>query len=113
MSDIGIVAGATPSGVPHLAIPFLIGADGSALTVEQDSTDEVVQCVAVLVGTRPGTRPMVPAYGLTDPTFVGVQTGELTRAVARFEPRASVSVAVTPGGTEQVVVQVKNEVGTP
>lgn len=111
MSDLGIVSGPAPIGVPHLALPFAIGADGSALTVEQDSEAEVVQSVGVLVGTRPGTRTMVPSYGITDPTFVGVQVGELTRAVAVWEPRASVTVQVTPGGTEQVVVQVKTEVG--
>lgn len=113
MSDLGIVSGAAPAGTPHLAVPFLIGADGSALTVEQDSEAEVVQAVSMLVGTRPGTRTMVPAYGITDPTFVGVQVGELTRAVATWEPRASVSVQMVPGATERVVVAVRTEVGAP
>lgn len=110
MAAQSIISGATPPGVPHLAIPFEVGADGTVATVEQDSPAEVVQSVANLVGTRPGTRLMVPEYGVEDPNFLGLDQNALAHAVASWEPRAQVNVAVTPGNLTQIVVEVKTEV---
>lgn len=102
----GVVLGATPPGVPHLAIPFTIGADGTANVVAQDSVPEVVQSVAMLVGTRPGTRLMVPTYGINDPTFGGIDQPALHAAASKWEPRATVGVQVTPANEEYVSVGV-------
>lgn len=102
----GVVPGAIPSGVPHLAIPFLITGIGSAQVVQQDSLTEIVQCVAMLCGTRPGTRLMIPTYGLVDPTFAGVDVVKLQLASARWEERASVGVEVNVDNVEVVVVEV-------
>lgn len=104
----GVVLGDTPAGVPHLTVPFTIGPDGTAATVEQDTQPEVVQSVAMLCGTTPGTRLMVPGYGLDDMTFVPADRapGMIRLAVAEWEPRAAVTVSVTPGAAEQVVVEV-------
>lgn len=100
----GVVLGVAPSGVAHLAIPMVLGGDGSLATVEQDSATEIVQSVAMLVGTRPGTRFQVPAYGIPDPTFEGISQGSLGQAVGRWEPRAQVAVITSPSGVEQVAV---------
>jgi hypothetical protein len=102
----GVILGATPAGVPHLAIPFAIAYDGSAQVVEQDTSEDIVQCVAMLVGSRPGDRLLVPGYGTPDPTFTGLQVGPVRRSASRWEPRATLSVQVDPGGTERVVVGV-------
>ena len=102
----GVVLGIAPSGVPHLAIPFAIGPDGTAAMLQQDTSVEIVQSVAMCVGSEPGQRLLVPNYGVADPTFAGVSTGAEVDACARWEKRASVSIQVTPGGTEQVVVGV-------
>lgn len=102
----GVVLGDAPTGVPHLKIPFAIGSDGSAATVKQDSEEEIVQSVAMLVGTRTGTRLMVPTYGIPDPTFGGLSPVTVQVAAGRWEKRARVSVAATPGNTEQVLVEV-------
>ena len=82
--------------------------NGVALTVAQDSSAEVIQSVAMLVGTRPGTRTMAPKYGMADPTFQGINQPALKLAVRTWEPRASVNVNVTPGGEEYVTVGVIN-----
>lgn len=107
----GVVQGNPPAGVAHLKIPFALADDGTAETLAQGTSAEIVQCVANLVGTRPGTRLLVPTYGMLDPTFAGVNRLTLTAAVAKFEPRASVTVVLTPAGTEQVIVDVVG--GTP
>ena len=98
-------------GIPHLKIPFAIGDDGSAQTVDQGSSDEITQCVANLVGTRPGTRFVLPAYGTPDPTFTGLNVGMLSVAARKYEPRATISVQVTPANEEVIVVGVAG--GTP
>lgn len=92
--------------VPHLTIPFTIEATGSAAVLMQDTVPEIVQSVAALVGTRPGTRLMAPKYGITDPTFTGIDQMALHLAVITWEPRATVSVNVTPANEEYVTVQV-------
>jgi phage baseplate assembly protein W len=103
----GVVIGAIPSGVPHLTIPFTIGYDGTASVLEQDTSDEIVQSVAMCVGSEPGQRLLVPNYGVVDPTFAGINTSAVIAACGRWEPRATVSIQATPGGTEKVVVGVK------
>lgn len=98
-------------GTPHLKIPFALAEDGSAQTVEQGTSEEITQCVANLVGTLPGTRHAIPAYGIPDPTFSGLNLGLLNVAARKYEPRATVSVTVTPANQEVVVVGVAG--GTP
>lgn len=98
-------------GIPHLKIPFALADDGSAQTLEQGTSDEITQCVANLVGTTPGTRFFLPPYGTPDPTFAGLNQRLLAAAAQKFEKRATIAIAVTPGGEEVVVVRVSG--GTP
>lgn len=102
----GVVNGPIPAGAPHFKIPFTILTDGTAETVQQDTSEDVVQCVAVLFGTAPGTRLMLPGYGITDPTFAGINQVIVQAAVKQWEPRATVSMQYTPDGVEQVAVTV-------
>lgn len=113
LTPTGVVAGLPlPIGsVPHLRVPFAVNDQGNAATVEQGTSDEIVQCVAMLVGTRPGTRYLLPAYGIVDPTFSGFDQVGLQLATKTYEPRAVIAVTVGPGNTEQVSVQVQG--GTP
>lgn len=106
----GVVQGNSPGGVPHFLIPFAISSEGSVETIEQNTAAEIVQSVANLVGTRPGTRLMVPTYGITDPTFAGFDQVALQLGVAKWEKRAAVSVVATPANEEMVVVSVAKAV---
>lgn len=109
----GVILGPIPPGIPHFLIPFSIGETGAAQTVQQGSVTEIIQSVSNLIGTRPGTRLMVPKYGVPDPTFLGLNVPALQLAVATYEKRAVVSAEVTPGNEEQVVVSVAVAPGTP
>lgn len=97
--------------VPHLAVPFAFAGDGTVATVEQDSAEEITQCVRVLLGTVTGSRVVVPTYGVPDPTFTGVDPQEVTDAVTEWEPRAAVTVTVAdpPGVPLLVTVAVHPE----
>lgn len=104
--------------VPHLRIPFRFGPDGSAEVVEQNSHDEIAQCVAVLLKTRQGERIEVPAYGIPDQTFVSetqVPIGAIEAAVEQWEPRAEVEVSTRPSFSDdnardmRVAVRVRSD----
>jgi phage baseplate assembly protein W len=92
--------------VPHLAIPFGLDEDGAAQVVEQDTVEEVAQCVQVLLATVEGQRQFVPTYGIPDPAFVGLDEMTAEQAIADWEPRASVSISVAdpPANDLQVTV---------
>lgn len=76
---------------PHLAFPLDLSA-GSAAVTEQDSLDEIVDCVEVILLTPRGTRDDQPDFGLADPTFRmnGVDLSEIEGTVSQWEPRADV-----------------------
>lgn len=97
--------------IPHLAFPFTIGEDGTAEVVEQDSLDEVAQCVQVLLSTPQGSRVVVPSYGVPDPTFVGLDEATVEQAVSDWEPRAEVAVSIgqPPANAVSVTVAVATQ----
>jgi phage baseplate assembly protein W len=74
---------------PHFKIPFKLTTRG-APTVEQDSFDNVFQCVQAIVSTPRGFRLELPDFGINDPLFTedGPDTSDITRAIDQWEPRA-------------------------
>lgn len=83
------------ASIPHLKLPFTILPDGTAAVVQQDSLDDVVQCVNVLVATPVGSRVELPAYGVPDATFGRVTSAQISKAISTWEPRAVATVTVT------------------
>lgn len=106
-APIGSSVSSTPpaTSIPHFRIPFAIGENGSAQTVQQGTVAEIVQSVSNLIGTTPDTRYMVPSYGLRDPTFEGIDPVTLRQVVAKWEPRATATVQ-GPRGAPVVSVRV-------
>lgn len=77
--------------IPHLRIPVANGVRG-LVTVEQDTGEEIMQSVLVVLRTRPGEVLTSPRLGLPDPTFLAedaVDTG-IAESVQEWEPRADV-----------------------
>jgi phage baseplate assembly protein W len=84
--------------VPHFALPFRVTAAGSVAVVEQDTFEEIAQCVGVLFSTTRGERLELPDYGIPNPVFqaeAAVNTAELAMAVKQWEPRATALVHST------------------
>lgn len=81
-----------PGEAPKLRVPFeMIQAGGiRALTVAQDSTAEIVQCVYAILATEQGSRIDEPEFGVRDQAFRqgGADFEEMREAIARWEPRA-------------------------
>ena len=80
-----------------LAFPFRLGRDGSVVTVEQETIEAHAQQVAAYLLTVVGERPLVPGFGISDPTFEldGLEEAEVRAAVAQFGPPIDV-VGVRP-----------------
>lgn len=76
-----------------LSHPFRI-TGGRAATVEQHSPRHLTEAVAHLASTRPGERPLVPSFGVADPTVVGLDPLELATVAAVHAPEIDI-VAVT------------------
>jgi phage baseplate assembly protein W len=79
--------------VPQFAFPFHFEADGRAAVVEQNSDQEVIDCVEVLLRTPVGSRDDLPEYGIDDPTFeTEPDVAAILDAIDDWEPRAQVNM---------------------
>lgn len=81
--------------VPHLAFPFQFGpGNAEAEVVEQDTIEEIAQCVRVIVSTRAGEREELPDFGIDDLVFgVDFDIEDVVTEVLEWEPRASVLIS--------------------
>jgi len=75
--------------VPHFSYPFRFGPQ--AAVSEQDSLDEIADCVLVTVLCPLGFRVELPEFGLEDMTFSmpSPDLEELRSQVEFWEPRAT------------------------
>lgn len=73
---------------PKLRVPFAIRS-GRAMTVEQNSTEEVEACVRAILRTPVGTHIDDPELGIPDPTFGGASFDMIEHQVHDSEPRAT------------------------
>lgn len=98
--------------VPHFAVPFrFVGA--RVAVVEQDSPEEIAQCVEAILATPEGSRIARPEFGLPDQAFTegGASRREILEAVSVWEPRADVLVEVAPDRFDELVSRVSVTVG--
>ncbi len=72
--------------VQVLSIPFRVLANGQAATVEEGSTAENAERVAVIVQTVTGEYPMLEDFGIPDPTWFGVDTSGVQATLDRYGP---------------------------
>lgn len=75
--------------VQHFQVPFNV-TNGVIGVVEQDSVEEVTQCVEAVLRTERYTREDQPEFGISDYTFTtpDVDLDEIDSAIDEWEPRA-------------------------
>jgi phage baseplate assembly protein W len=79
-------------------------------TVEQDTPEDVAQCVEVLLMTETGSRVEVPEYGVDPWVFRRPDRTAVVAACERWEPRAKVGLSVVQGvGWDEMVEAVTAE----
>lgn len=81
------------TNIPHLAFPMRMAGRNVAVN-EQDSYEEVRDCVNLIIRTDLGARITMPEMGTVDPTFndFRVIAGQIEDTVAQFEPRADIDI---------------------
>lgn len=75
---------------PHFELPFRWGHDGHAPCVEQDSEEDIEQCVFAIINTPTGFRLESPTFGVR-PMVLEENAPSLPllqAAIAEWEPRA-------------------------
>ena len=96
--------------IAHIDWPIRVSANAYA-SCQQDTSQEIAANIAVLFSFQRATRIEQPDFGITDPTFaqMPVDTTDLERQAARYEPRADLDVSLTTegDGAQQVRVAVR------
>lgn len=79
--------------VPHFALPFRVE-NGAIAVVEQDSNEEIEDCVESILRTFVGTRIDNPDFGIPDEAFFqqtpSASAQVYVAAIEEMEPRAQV-----------------------
>lgn len=83
---------------PHFRFPFQLTTDGKGPRVnDQDSQNDVEDCVEVVLSTLLGERQELPAYGLPDQVFQenGADLQIIDTVIDQWEPRAEATLSAT------------------
>ena len=91
-----------------ISFPFRLTASGAVTTRPDGDVEYLAEELALLTLTRPGERPLVPTYGLNDPTFAEIDIAMLSAQVEIFGPPVEITGIRTrwiDGSTQDVVVE--------
>lgn len=93
---------------PHFSLPFRFASPAAAVT-EQDSIDEIADCVFAVLVCPVGFRVESPLFGLPDQTFAmpAPDLDEIRDAVESWEPRAAALLATEPDAVDELVAHVE------
>lgn len=96
----------------HLRWPLRL-VDGVPQTVEQDSYEDLRQCVRTILSFAPGQRIELPEFGLVDQVLRegGADLEAIRRAIADWEPRADALVSADPAALADLVSDVRIAIG--
>jgi hypothetical protein len=78
-----------------LSFPFRFTPTGAAATVGYGTDAEIDEAIATLTLTQLGERPMAPSYGIPDPAFSGLHTGDVQVGLADHGPAGITITEVT------------------
>lgn len=95
----------------QFAFPFQLTSAGHIKTVRQDSPLGRRDMAAHLIMTRRREREMRPNFGVSDPTFIGIDAAEIRAAIFAYlvdehVSLQSIEVVNIGDGTQQVTVNV-------
>ena len=103
---------ATTADIPHFDLPFRFGPN-LAVVQEQDSIEDVMNCVAAILRTQVGERTDLPEFGILDPTFETqpIDTAAIIQQVLAQEPRATLVIDQNPSAFDELIVNLLSTVG--
>jgi hypothetical protein len=94
--------------LPHFSLPFRF-VNPQAATTEQDSLDEIADCVFAVLICPVGFRVELPLFGLPDPTFSMPQPDldQIAQAIETWEERASLVLDEQPAAFDELISHVQ------
>jgi phage baseplate assembly protein W len=97
--------------VPHFSLPFRFTSPAAAVT-EQDSLDEIADCVLAVLVCPTGFRVESPLFGIPDLTFAmpAPDLDDIRDAIATWEPRAAVLLDGHPDSVDELLAHVETYV---
>lgn len=96
---------------PHFDLPFRL--DGSNFAeVEQDTIDDIYNCVWASLSTPEGFRPESPDFGMPDLTFKDqpLDANLILSKIVSDEPRADAILDQTPDAFDELIADVKIDI---
>lgn len=78
-----------------ISFPFRLTPLGAVATTEPGSDQEVNEAIAVLILTRPGEHHLAPEYGVPDPTWAGLQVGDVQVGLDDYGPTGVTVTSIT------------------
>lgn len=95
--------------VPRLAWPLRLDTStGGLAVVEQDSPEDITQCLHAIANTTPGDRPDAPDMGIEDPTFgeQPLDLEDIRETFAQHEPRVTVLATTHADELDQALADI-------
>lgn len=94
--------------IPHFSIPFRYR-NGKPVVVEQDSIDDIANCVEAALRTPLGARDEYPEYGVPEMVFrqQPINTSDIVRRLDDMEPRASILAEEAPDRLDASIARVR------
>jgi phage baseplate assembly protein W len=86
---------------------------GRYVTVDQDTTDEVMQCVRAVISTVRGQRENLPSFGLDDDLTFALQDIDPSRieaALSEWESRAQATITIMPQTVDTLLQVIRVQV---
>lgn len=100
--------------IPHLKWPIRFTSRGADV-VEQDSMDDIAQCLLAILRTPQGLRHDLPDFGIPDLLFRegGVDIAGIQEAIEEWEPRALTFITENPDEFDEMIRRVMIELRGP
>jgi phage baseplate assembly protein W len=96
---------ATTADIPHFDHPFRFG-PSLAVVVEQDSPEDIINCVAAILRTELGERVDLPEFGINSPVFETqpIDIAPIIELIVEQEPRAVAVIDQEQDVIDQLIV---------
>lgn len=100
--------------VPHFDLPFRLDGLGHAVVADQDTLEDVSNCVQAIVLTMVGQRQELTTFGIGDYTLHNqpIAMDEIINAVIDQEPRAVLVMSQAPDQFDAFIAQIMMRVST-
>lgn len=92
---------------PHLRLPLQFGGvNGGALVNEEDSEEDITDCLRAIIAYTIGDRADLPDFGIPDLVFMQESQATISQvrsALSEWEDRAVIDVEGGPSFSDQMI----------